>query len=400
MKILFLTNLYPPYVRGGAEYLGAQVAEEMVRQGHEVAVVTAVPWRSVKKFSPELREETGVRVYRFYPLNLYHYLTASKLLYPVRFLWQLINLWNWHTGHVVKKITREFKPELAISFNLMGLGFNVPRVLAKMKIPHTHVLHDVQLLHPSGLFMWGQSHRSLPMKIYQELTAWLFQPAKKVISPSGWLLQEHARAGLFTKAEQKVLPNPVPPFLTSDQAKTSEPPLKLLYVGQLEIHKGIFWLVETIKQQVKQANFILHLVALGQKPRLSELKHLIEGDKRFVIHDLMSQEEIDELYQSSHLNIVPSLCYENSPTSITKSLSAGTPVLAVNLGGIPELVIEGKTGWLYAPGDRQDFVKKFGWCLKHPAELLQAGLLGSRVFVDRTLENYTRELVGSKVVEH
>ncbi|KKT27807.1 MAG: Glycosyltransferase, partial [Parcubacteria group bacterium GW2011_GWF1_43_9] len=69
MKILFLTNLYPPYVRGGAEYLGTQVVEELVRQGHQVAVVTSVPWRSVKKLKPELREEGGVQVYRFYPLN-------------------------------------------------------------------------------------------------------------------------------------------------------------------------------------------------------------------------------------------------------------------------------------------------------------------------------------------
>ena len=97
---------------------------------------------------------------------------------------------------------------------------------------------------------------------------------------------------------------------------------------------------------------------------------------------------------------MPSLCYENSPTAITKSLSAGTPVLAVNLGGIPELIIEDKTGWLYAPGDRSDFVKKLSWCLKHPAELLQAGLIGSRVFADRTLEKYVGELVGSNVVEH
>ncbi|KKS79536.1 MAG: Glycosyltransferase [Parcubacteria group bacterium GW2011_GWD1_42_9] len=400
MKILFLTNLYPPYVRGGAEYLGTQVVEELVRQGHQVAVVTSVPWRSVKKLKPELREEGGVEVYRFYPLNLYHYLTASKLLYPVRFLWQLINLWNPHTSHVIKKIVQQFKPELAISFNLMGLGFNVPRVLAVLKISHIHVLHDVQLLHPSGLFMWGESHRTLPMKIYQAITSWLFAPVKTVVSPSSWLLQEHIRAGLFTKAEQKVLPNPVPPFLALAHTKTTEAPLQLLFVGQFEIHKGVFWLVETIKQELKQRNFVLHLVALGQKPRVAELKALVAEDKRFVIHDIISQTEIDELYQSSHLSVIPSLCYENSPTAITKSLSAGTPVLAVNLGGIPELIIEDKTGWLYSPGDRADFAQKLSWCLKHPAELLQAGLIGSRVFADRTLEKYASDLVGSNVVEH
>lgn len=399
MRVLFLTNLYPPYVRGGAEYLGTQVVEEMVRQGHKVAVVTSVPWQSIKSLKPELRQEGGIDVYRFFPLNLYHYLTASKLLYPVRFLWQLINLWNPHTSRVLKAIIKQFNPEMVVSFNLMGLGFNVPRLVAKFKLPHVHVLHDVQLLHPSGLFMWGVSHRSFLMKIYQNITRWLFLPVKTVASPSDWLLQEHLKRGLFSESQQQVLPNPVPPFLSIDHLKTTKPPLSLLYVGQFEIHKGVFWLAEAVKE-LKQNNFILHLVALGQKPRVAELKHLVGEDKRFVIHDLMSQTEIDELYQSCHLSIVPSLCYENSPTAIIKSLSAGTPVLAVNLGGIPELIIEGKTGWLYSPGSRDDFAKKISWCLRHPAELLQAGLLGSRVFSGRTLERYVYDLVGSKVVEH
>lgn len=399
MRILFLTNLYPPYVRGGAEYLGAQVVQTLAQQGHKVAVLTSVPWASVKKFKPEVRDENGVSVYRFYPLNLYHYLTASKLLYPARFLWQLINLWSCHSGWVVKKIVREFKPDLAISFNLMGLGFNIPRVLHKMNIPQTHVLHDVQLLHPSGLFMWGESHRTFLMKIYQKITAWLFAPIKQVVSPSAWLLEEHNNAGLFVNCKRLVIPNPVPPFQSSPHTKTTELPLQLLYVGQFEIHKGVFWLVEAIKN-TKLHNFVLHLVALGQKPRVEELKHLIENDSRFVIHDLMSQAEIDTLYQDCHLSLLTSLCYENSPTTITKSLSAGTPVLAVRLGGIPELIEENKTGWLYQPGDKDDFIAKLSWCLKHPADLLQAGLIGSRVFSDRILEKYAADLLGSQVVEH
>ncbi|MDZ4229887.1 MAG: glycosyltransferase, partial [Candidatus Veblenbacteria bacterium] len=360
MRIFFLTNLYPPYVRGGAEYLGAQLVAELVRQGHQVAVLTAVPWQSVKRFGPERREEGGVQVYRFYPLNLYHYLTASKLLYPIRLLWQIVNLWNFHTSRVLKQVIAEVKPELVVSFNLMGLGFNVPRVIASFKLPHVHVLHDVQLLHPSGLFMWGATHRSVPMRIYQAITRWLFAPVTSVVSPSAWLLHEHQQGGFFPLARRRVLPNPVPPFLVTAHTKTTAKPLQFLYVGQFEVHKGVFWLVEALRA-FKQRGFVLHLVAVGQKPRVGELKHEVEGDPRFQVHDLSSQGEIDALYQASHLTLVPSLCYENSPTTITKSLSAGTPVLAVNLGGIPELVIEGVTGWLYAPGDKQDFLRKLSW---------------------------------------
>lgn len=399
MKILYLSNLYPPYVRGGAEYLGAQLVSELTQQGHQVAVLTTVPWRAWPHLAPEQREEGGVQVYRFCPVNIYHYLTASKLLYPMRFLWQLMNLWNPHTGRVLKRVMREQQPELVLSFNLMGLGFNVPRLVAKFKVPHLHVLHDVQVLHPSGLFMWGYTHRRLPSRAYQALTRWLFEPVGIVVSPSAWLMNEHLSRGLFKLSQRRVLPNPVPPFLATAHVKTTVPPLQLLYVGQLELHKGVFWLVEAV-QKMRERNFVLHLVSLGQKPRLTELKHLVAGDQRIVIHDLVDQAEIDALYQSSHLTIVPSLCYENAPTAITKSLSAGTPVLAVALGGIPELIEVGKTGWLYEPGNREDFTKQLRWCLAHPAELLSAGLNGSRVFAERTLAAYARQLVGMSVVEH
>lgn len=391
MKILFLTNLYPPYVRGGAEFLGARVVAELTRQGHKVAVVTAVPWRGVKRLSPEVRDEGGVTVYRFYPLNLYHYMFAGKYPLPVRFLWHLVNMWNAHSSRVVKRIVASEQPELAVSYNLMGLGFNLPHLLKRLKVPHVHVLHDVQLLHPSGLFMWGKVPGSLPMSAYQFLTRRLFNRVTVAASPSAWLLREHESHGFFEQSQRVVLPNPVPPSLAEPAVKGSHAPFTLLYVGQFQEHKGVYWLAETLKS-TRRHDFVLHLVTVGQKPDLARLKQIIGTDDRFVLHDLVNQEEVDRYLSQSHLTVMPSLCYENSPTVIAQSLAAGTPVLGSRLGGIPELIEEGKTGWLFEPGGSKDFMQKLNWCLSHPDEMLKAGLAGSKAMQDRTLEAYAARL--------
>ncbi len=60
---------------------------------------------------------------------------------------------------------------------------------------------------------------------------------------------------------------------------------------------------------------------------------------------------IVEVYAGAGLTVMPSTINENSPLSICESLMAGTPVLATRIGGIPELVLEGETGYLYDPQD-------------------------------------------------
>lgn len=414
MRVAVVTNLYPPFVRGGAEYLASQVVQELHRQGHQVVVVTSAPWRSLKSYKPQLREESGVRVWRFYPLNIYHYLNARFIPYPIRFIWQVINLWNWSAAHTVIKILHSEQPEVVVSFNLMGLSYLLPRALAKAGFKEIHTLHDVQLLHPSGLFLWsgsgkqaavsrtgalraalvrrGKKWLTIPSRLYQLATRRLFRPVPVVVSPSQWLLDEHQKRRFFQQSKAVVLPNPVPPVTITPTTKTTQKPLKLAYVGQFEKHKGVLWLAEVMRS-LPRHDFVLQLLPLGQKPRTKELKKILGNDVRFVIHDIVTQADIDHATEQSHLILVPSLCYENSPTAIVKALAAGTPVLASRLGGIPELVDEGVTGWLFTPGDNENFTARLNWCLDHPHELLQAGLQGSRAFAGRTLEQYVKQLI-------
>jgi len=56
--------------------------------------------------------------------------------------------------------------------------------------------------------------------------------------------------------------------------------------------------------------------------------------------------------------VVPSLCYENSPAVIYEILSMGIPVMAADIGGVAELIKEGKNGWIFPAGDFVEMNKK------------------------------------------
>ena len=392
MKITIITNLYPPFVRGGAEYLAHQVAGECARQGHTVSIITTVPWQVVRSFRTQLQVEDNLRVYRFYPLNLYHYLSAVKMPLWIRFFWQIKNMFNWPAALVIKHILQTEQPDVVISFNLIGVSFLVPWVVSNLKIKHIHTLHDVQLLHPSGLFLWGESRNSLPERIYQKITRWLFKEISVVVSPSQWLLQEHLNAGFFSNSRQQVISNPVPVVAQSHYVKKPHTALKITYFGQFEKHKGVFWLLSSLVKLSRQ-DFKLHLIDGGRRPRVELVQRLAQYDKRVVVHGATSQIDIIKQLRESDLVIVPSFCYENAPSAITMAALVGTPVLASRIGGIPEMVDDGKTGWLFTPGDESDFLTKLGWCLNNPNALTTAGFAAQEKFVGRTLKSYAKDLL-------
>ena len=64
------------------------------------------------------------------------------------------------------------------------------------------------------------------------------------------------------------------------------------------------------------------------------------------------------LIQEASFSVCPSECYENCPFSILESQAYGTPVLGADIGGIPELIMEGQTGELFESGNADDLKQK------------------------------------------
>jgi len=89
---------------------------------------------------------------------------------------------------------------------------------------------------------------------------------------------------------------------------------------------------------------------------LPYIKKHIKDDKRITYLGYISVEQLVNCLEIADALVVPSLCYENSPTVIYEALQAGIPVLAADIGGVGELVENGKNGFLFKPGDEKDLI--------------------------------------------
>ena len=171
MKICIITNVYPPYARGGAEQVVVKTVEGLLAAGHDVVVVTAAPqgqhvWR-----------EGRLTIYRLHPFNVFFYTDAHRHGVLVRAFWHLLDMFHVGSAKYVRRVLETEKPMVVHTHNLMGLGFLIPRVIRRLGIRHIHTVHDVQLAEPSGVILKKQAHgfryRGWPSQIYCAIMKYL-----------------------------------------------------------------------------------------------------------------------------------------------------------------------------------------------------------------------------------
>ncbi len=342
MKIAIINNLYPPFDRGGAEKIAQQEVSALKNQGHQVFVVTSKDQRQ------SIPDQSTEKVY--YLNSLYSRLNRLPVLF--RLIWHFSQFFKPLARSKIIKIIKQEKPDLVISHNLMGLGWRLAIILKKLNIDHHHYLHDIQLLHPAGLMFWQKEKiiKQPLAKFYQLLTRPLFKHCLKVISPSWWLLELHQERGFFKKANTQVK--------TID--KTNYPKIvwpenikKLVFIGQLEEHKGISFLLAWLKNNHSQS---LSLSVIGDGSFKKTLEKIGQNNPQLNYLGKLKKEAILKELKEHDCLIVPSLCYENSPTVIFEAAQVGTPIIASALGGILELKSVFNLR-LFTPGDQKSLNK-------------------------------------------
>ena len=389
MRICIISNLYPPYARGGAEQVVHKMSEELVCLGHTIIVITLTPGKEEK----EVRD--NITIYRIHPRNLFFYTDAHHHGFVTRFFWHIIDIFHLRSRNTIAEILRFEKPEVVHTHNLMGLGFLIPRLIKKLGLRHIHTVHDVQLVEPSGIIL-KQHEKSFrytgwPTQIYTWVMKTLFGSPSVVISPSQFLLQFYEARGFFAQSHRIVMRNPIT-LLPKLQKIVSHDVFTFLYVGQIEEHKGVKFLIETFLEFLKtNTNSELHVVGAGSC--LRQLQSLAKDQKRIIFHGKVERAKLPEFFAASDITVVPSLCYENSPTVIFESSSFGVPVLSSNIEGVAELIQEGKNGMTFAAGDKDSLQKKLTWCTDHKTEILQMGEYSKENLSHFSKENYIERLV-------
>lgn len=387
MKFCLINNLFPPLSVGGAEKIVQIISQGLTNYGKVLVI-------SLNNQSQDsVEERSNLKIFRLAANNFQNYLGLNQLNLVQKGLWHLFDLYNRALALKVKQILVKEKPDLAFTHNLKGLSYQLPNLLNDLNIPFAHTLHDYQLLDPHGSLFRGLkpvSGNSLPLKLYRLLSKNLFNKVRSVISPSAFVLKKHQQFGFFKQSENLILPNPV---MISSQplVKKSQPDqkLRLLFLGQVEVHKGINFLIETFNQLTSDS-FELWTAGNGSLlPRLKASNH--NPNLRFL--GKVNYDQLPDLFSQVDLTVVPSLWWENSPTVIYESYAAATPVLVSDSGGAKELVREGETGFIFKSGDKGSLLLVLDKILQNRQNLTKFGLSGRELVEQFTVDGYLAKLL-------
>lgn len=174
------------------------------------------------------------------------------------------------------------------------------------------------------------------------------------LCPSNFLLQKFLQFG-FKKSKlfESNLCYDIPfvdDFISNYQLDlniTTKKEKYILYVGRLEEIKGI----KTLIAAIQGTEILLKIVGSGNATE--ELKNLVEteGINNVQFLGFKNKREVFELIFNSLYGVCPSEWYENFPFSVAETFLFSKPVIGSNIGGIPELVIDGNTGLLFEHGN-------------------------------------------------
>jgi glycosyltransferase involved in cell wall biosynthesis len=120
-----------------------------------------------------------------------------------------------------------------------------------------------------------------------------------------------------------------------------------LYCGRLSKEKGVRFLCEEFANRLSDT-----LRIAGDGPLAEELRSRYAHCGNIEFLGKLNSEELKAEISRAWFTIVPSEWYENNPMSVLESFAQGVPVLGAAIGGIPELVIDESTGYLFKPSDK------------------------------------------------
>ena len=127
----------------------------------------------------------------------------------------------------------------------------------------------------------------------------------------------------------------------------------VLYFGRLSDEKGVDLLVDCARMAPE-----IQFVIAGTGPSSMALRNAAAGLDNFNMVGHKSGSELTDLIGRCALTTLPTRWFENCPMSVLESLAMGKPVVGARIGGVPELISEGRDGYCFVPGSADDCVGK------------------------------------------
>lgn len=338
MRILILHNFYQH--PGGEDIVVKQEAKELEQQGYEVLILTTKNKKGLQ----------GIIQFGLYPFN---FIAKSKL---------------------IKRI-ETFNPTLIHIHNLhYAIGPYIIRKLKQKGYPIVMTLHNFRLICPSATLFYHQKIRTESIgenfpwtavkakaldnsllktfitayTYYIHRNTWKFIDTFIVMAAFNRQIFLQSKIGL-SKLNIAIKPNFVD---LSNHYKSSKREPHFLYIGRISEEKGIRQLISHFHNKHYQLKII------GDGPIAQELKNKTSQNTNIQWLGHRDKHEVSLEIARCQAVIVPSVCFEGAvPLTILESIALMTPVIASEIGAIPELIKNNSTGWLFDPYSEESLFK-------------------------------------------
>jgi glycosyltransferase involved in cell wall biosynthesis len=393
VRILQVSNFYPPYWVGGYEQLAGWVGTGLRKRGHEVEVLTGrgPAFHAHPFIRGELDLDLGSLWETYFTTGIAQ---GDGLREGLR-----NHVFNRRNFEACRRAIGRFRPDLVSFWNPAFVTFS-PLLAARLaSVPAVAHLCDTTANifrnpHPPR---FPDGYRPLA-RAGVDLLLRCSRPARIVV-PSAFLRDRFVTTEGLPPSRIAVVHGPVEPSMSRSAPPSRErrQATRVLFLGTLIPEKGPDVLIEAFRRALgARPDLMLSLVGGGPEPYVERLRSLAQGlPVRF--HGRVGLEGVIEAYRSHDVLAFPSVWDEPFAVVPLEAMSMGLAVIASTAGGTPEAVVHEQTGLLFPRGDIEALSRAI---LRLAADRELAGSLaaagqrwarenqGFDVFMDRVLRIY------------
>jgi glycosyltransferase involved in cell wall biosynthesis len=331
MKIAIINTLYAPNKVGGAEKSVQTLAENFSDLGNEVIVICLGKEDANYKLNGVIIHAVKIKN-DFWPFEINNKNSFHKLI------WHLKDASNNKYNDFLHHLFLDYKPDVLLTNNISGFSTKVWRIASNLNIKIVHTLRDYYLQCPkSTKFKNGLNCSNLCNDCN-----FLSIPKKKdsskvnyLIGISNYILSDHIDKGYFKGVQNEVIFNG---FETQKKSINSREVTNVFgFIGQVNKTKGIELILESFSNLSESSWKLLIAGTVDEK----YLKHLNKINNSIQI-EYLGYVDSSKFFEMIDVLIVPSLWNEPFGRVVIESILHSKPVIASNVGGIPELLINNK----------------------------------------------------------
>lgn len=391
MKILILSDDFPPYALGGAGGVAFTVAQGLLEKGHQVSVVTSV---RDKKYEGESLFE-GIKIYSF--------------CFSYNERWRAyVSLNNPIASSFVRKVLEKEKPDVVHAHNIHHyISYHALKLAKKSGARVVLTAHDCMLVHygkftdfinPKKLDIPSEYNyrisslsqlltfkkRYNPFRniiiirylTYVDVVTAVSNELKNVLEVNGIANVEVVHNALDI-SKWKIDSEKVNGFISISNLEGYK---KILFAGKLTKAKGGEELIKAlmfVKNEVEN----IALIIAGQKDAYTiELVQQAEQNGiKTIITGWMQSNSLPNIYEASDLIVFPSTCFDTFGMVNLEAMSTHKPVIATCFGGAREVVVDNETGYIINPYNTAVFAQKIISILNNKDMAIKMGEAGYEI---------------------